>query len=57
MSKFPSERDTLKSKFPRMREEPTDQRLGLPQPPLQKAYAQTACSSIFHRRAKPLPAQ
>lgn len=42
MSRFPSERDTLKSKFPRMREEPTDQRLGLPQPPLQKAYAPDA---------------
>ena len=38
MSRFPSERDFLKSKFPKMREEPTDQRLGLPQPPLQKAY-------------------
>ena len=42
MSRFPNERDTLKSKFPRMREEPTDQRLGLPQPPLQKAYAPDA---------------
>jgi len=42
MSRFPSERDTLRSKFPKMREEPTDQRLGLPQPPLQKAYAPDA---------------
>jgi SagB-type dehydrogenase family enzyme len=42
MSRFPSERDTLRSKFPKMREEPTDQRLGLPQPPLQKAYATDA---------------
>ncbi|MBP7892926.1 MAG: SagB/ThcOx family dehydrogenase [Firmicutes bacterium] len=42
MSRFPSERDTLKSKFPRMREEPTDQRLGLPQPSLQEAYAPDA---------------
>ena len=42
MNRFPSERDTLRSKFPKMREEPTDQRLGLPQPPLQKAYAPDA---------------
>ncbi|HAI85749.1 MAG TPA: hypothetical protein DCL63_02010 [Firmicutes bacterium] len=39
MTKFASERDTLKSKFPKMREAPTDQRLGITQPPLQKTYA------------------
>ena len=42
MSRLASERDFLKSKFPRTREEPTDQRLGLPQPPLQEAYAPDA---------------
>ncbi len=39
MTKFANERDTLRSKFPKMRETPADQRLGIAQPPLQKAYA------------------